>query len=126
MSKLTAGMLIGAAVLAGIYAIAATIAKTSAGTFTSAESASHARQAEFAATIHPAVAGKTGAHARCAPLVGPEKVRCAAAAEWTTNQMPTEAYQHALLPPAPDGIGATRTPYKIDIALYRAHRQWPD
>ncbi len=118
--------MIGAAVLAGIYAIAATIAKTSAGTFTTAESASHTRQAEFAATIQPAKNAKTTADAACVRLEGPERVRCLAAAEWATDRFAANDYQGALKPAVPDGAGATRAAYKIDIALYRAHRQWPD
>ncbi|MEO8159210.1 MAG: hypothetical protein ABI648_15540 [Betaproteobacteria bacterium] len=112
--------------LTGIYAVATTIAKTSAGTFTTAESASHTRQAEIAATIQPAKTAKAAADAACAHLEGPEKARCHAATESATDQFADSAYQSALNPAVPDGGGAPRATYKIDIALYRAHRQWPD
>ncbi len=117
MSRLSAGLLIAAAVLAGMYAVAASIATTTAGAFTTAESASHQRMIEFADEVQSGEAANSAGPANCTLRVG-SKNQCNSDARVAPLRVSPRQ-------PANAGASVTRTAYQIDIALYQAHRQLP-
>ena len=129
MSKLFAGSLIAAAVMAGIYAVASTTATAMAASFTTAETSGHTRIVELAAAVKQASAEHKAARARCEILSGAEKNLCNAEARAEQKRARAEArvnYKGSIKPPADAGVNERKTARDVDVALYRAHRQLPD
>jgi hypothetical protein len=129
MSKLLAGALIAAAVMAGIYAAASTIATAMAASFTTAETSGHVRIVEFAAAVEQASAEHKAARTRCELLTGAENDICNAVARAQQKRDRTVArviYQDSITPPADAGADDPETARDADVALYRVHRQLSD
>jgi hypothetical protein len=131
MSKLHAGLLIAAAAMAGIYAIAANIATTTAAGFATAETTSHTRLVEFATAMKSAAVENSTARAKCKRLAGAERNDCdaeaAAAAEQRRARTGARSeFTGYVKVPANAGMNAPKGMREIDAALYRAHRQLPD
>jgi hypothetical protein len=80
MSKLVPGILIGVAAMAGIYAAAATTASRVAATFVMTETASRARNVDFAIAAKRIVADRKVTRAKCALLADKLERACNAEA----------------------------------------------
>lgn len=78
--KAAAGVAIAAAVLAGIYAIAATTATSIAGGFTTTQSESYSRSVAFEAETMRLSAERAAALEKCGPGTRRERRLCRAAA----------------------------------------------
>lgn len=129
ISKLFAGLLIAASVMAGIYAAAAATATAMAASFTTAETSGHTRIVEFAAAVKQASTEHQAARARCEFLTGAEKNICNAEARMEQKRARTEArvnYKGSIKPPVNAGVDEPKTARDVDVALYRVHRQLPD
>ena len=129
MSKLFAGSLIAAAVMAGIYAVASTTATAMAASFTTVETNTHTRIVDFAAGVKQASAEYKSARARCELLAGAEKNICNAEAKAEQKRARAEArayYKGSIRSPADIAVNESKGAREIDVALFRAHRQLPD
>ena len=129
MSKLYAGLFIAAAAMAGMYAIAANIATTTAAGFATAETTSHTRPVEFATATKSAAIENSTARAKCGRLTGAGKDLCDAEAAAEQRRARTEArikLKAGVEVPAKAGINVAKAMREVDVALYRAHRQLPD
>jgi hypothetical protein len=129
ISKLFAGSLIAAAVMAGIYATASTTATAMAASFTTAEASGHTRIVEFAAAVKQASAEHKAARARCELLAGADKNICNSEAKAEKKRARAEArvnYKGSTRSPADVGVNEPKTARDIDVALNRVHRQLPD
>ena len=127
MSKLHAALLIVAATTAGIYAVATTIATTAATGFATAETNSHTRIVEFSTTLKRVADESSTAHAKCERAAGKERETCNAAAKVDLQRTRAEARvakADGVSPPAGAGANVPAA-YKVDLVLYRAHRQLP-
>jgi hypothetical protein len=129
MSKLSIGLLIAAALMAGIYAAAASTATPMADSITTAETSGRTRIVEFAAAVRQASAEHKAARARCELLTGAEKNNCNAEAKMEQKHARAEAranYKGSTSSPAYVGVGENKTARDVDVALYRVHRQLTD
>lgn len=129
MSKLFAGSMIAAAVMAGIYAAASTTATAMAASFTTVETSGHTRIVEFAAAVKQASAEHKAARARCELLAGAEKNLCNAEAKAEQKRARAEArtnYKGSIRSSADIAVNEPKVAREIDVALFRAHRQLPD
>lgn len=77
--KSLAAAAVAAAVLAGIYGVAATTATSVAGGFSTAHSDSHSRRVAFEAETMRVSAERTAALEKCHEVSRKERIRCRAA-----------------------------------------------
>jgi hypothetical protein len=129
MSKLFAGSLIAVALMAGIYAAAATTATAMAASFTTAETSGHTRIVEFAAALKQASAEHKAARARCELLTGAAKNICNTEAKAEQKRSRADArvnYKGSIMSLADSGVNEPKAARDVDVALYHAHRQLPE
>ena len=128
MHKFFVVLIVGGATLAGSYAIAATIASSMAPAFNTAEPLRHSRIGEFAGALKRASVERRDARQKCEHVADRDKSRCDAHAIYERMRAKTEAraaYNAALLQ-ADDTVTSTASALqRIDLILYRAHRQFP-
>jgi hypothetical protein len=129
MSKWIAGTIILMATLAGIYAFAATIATSAASGFSATESARRTGLVELAVAIRRAASEQRIANAKCEQLTRGARVICHAEANAQHKRASAQARidykgtDRARPRPAAKDI-VPKGPRGLDLALYRAHRQW--
>ena len=87
------GVLIAIAMIAGMYALAATTASSVAATFNATETTSRTRNVEFATGIKRVTAEHKAARATCAPLAGKPKRVCESEARAKENRAFRTAFQ---------------------------------
>jgi hypothetical protein len=131
MSKWIAGTIILMATLAGIYAVAATIATSAASGISATESARRTGLVELAVAIRRAANEQRTANAKCEQLTRGARVICHAEANAEHKRASAQARTNyngtdrARARPAMKDI-APKGPRGLDLALYRAHRQWDE
>ena len=76
MSKLIAGVLIGLATMAGLYAVAATTASALAASFITAETTHYSRTLAFETEVKRISAEHKAARAKCKVFTGAKRNRC--------------------------------------------------
>ena len=129
MSKIFAGVLVAAAALAGIYAIAATIATNMAASFPAAKATGRTGIVEFAAAAKLTAAEPGTTRIKCQFPTRATVDACDAEATTQQARARTAArvgHDGGIKPLAKAGMNVPKIAREIDVALYRAHRQFPD
>jgi hypothetical protein len=130
MTKLILVLLIAGTTLTGVYAIATTMAFFTAPVFASAEPNRHLRIGDFAPSLKRVSADWQDVHDNCAQVSAKERESCEdrltatrkrAYPEMRALALPMED-THSKENPAPI---APRQLTRVDLVLYRAHRQRP-